>query len=114
MGATVERLPDTSRLRHGVALVAAGGKGYTWVAETAEEAAAWHGDLRLAIRSCRAGGTESLKVHAAPTCHAAAAGAHGGERLVWWRGAFGLVAGVRDRCGARSSRGRLLKATYCF
>lgn len=61
-GAVVERLPDTEKLRHGVALIVAGGKGYTWVADTAEEAAAWHNDMRLAIRSCQPGGVESAKL----------------------------------------------------
>eukprot|EP00966_Prymnesium_polylepis_P110427 2555030-Prymnesium_polylepis.1 len=61
-GAVVERLPDTARLRHGLALVASGGKGYTWLAESADEAAAWHGELRLAIQSCRLGGVASAKL----------------------------------------------------
>ena len=67
-GVIVQRLPDTARLRNGVALLAEGGKGFTWIAESGEEADQWYGDLRMAVRAC-SNSTDSEKVLAAVRSH---------------------------------------------
>ena len=48
-GAHVESLPSTEHAPHAFAIIAAGGKGYTWLAETAAEQQEWYGAIAQAI-----------------------------------------------------------------
>ena len=48
-GARVESLPKTEEMPHAFAIVEKGGKGYTWLAESAEEKADWYKAIGDAI-----------------------------------------------------------------
>ena len=48
-GARVESLPRTEEMPHAFAIVDRGGKGYTWLCESAEEKEGWLGAVKAAI-----------------------------------------------------------------
>lgn len=57
-GARVEQLPSTENLQHAFLLVEKGGKGYTWLADTADDGLEWFAKVDGAIRSCQQGAAE--------------------------------------------------------
>ena len=59
--ARIHRLPSTEATPHAFAVVAGGGKGYTWLAETAEECKEWFDEISRAIDTCAGRGRNDSK-----------------------------------------------------
>ena len=53
--ARVERLPNTEDMQHAFAVIEKGGKGYTWLCESAAEMGEWYDEIEKAIRGNRKG-----------------------------------------------------------